>query len=57
MEFERGGFNDLHICKEDDPVLYKFIMDIETKTHSFGDYSFEELSQFANKIRRLQKQL
>lgn len=57
MEFERGGFNDLHICEEDDPDLYKFIMDIKTKMHSFGDYSFEELSQFANKIRRLQKQL
>lgn len=55
VAYSKGGFEDFQYDPIEDPELDKFIIDIKTGKHSFGDYPVEKLQYFASKIYELRE--
>ena len=53
--YAKEAFEDFQYDPELEPELDKFIKDIKTGTHSFSDYTSDELKYFASKIYELRK--
>jgi hypothetical protein len=53
--YAKEAFEDFQYDPEAEPELDKFIVDIKTGTHSFSDYTNEQLTLFASKIYELRK--
>lgn len=53
--YAKSAFEDFQYDAESNQDLDKFIKDIKTGTHSFSDYTTEDLKLFASKIYELRK--
>jgi hypothetical protein len=55
IEFDKDGFDSIIVDANEEPELYKFLEDIKTGTHKYGDYPEEQINYFANRIYELRK--
>jgi hypothetical protein len=55
IEFDKDGFDSIIVDADEEPELYKFLEDIKTGIHKYGDYPEEQINYFASRIYELRK--
>ena len=55
IEFDKDGFDSIIVDADEEPELHKFLEDIKTGIHKYGDYPEEQINYFASRIYELRK--
>lgn len=55
IEFAKDGFDGIIVNPSEEPELHRFLQDIKTATHKYGDYPEEQINYFASRIYELRK--
>jgi hypothetical protein len=55
IEFDKDGFESIIVDADEEPELHKFLEDIKTGIHKYGDYPEEQINYFASRIYELRK--